>query len=134
MAASGNKGSIRGSVRKRAGAPNKEQQLKNKVAQAELKMEEVKVRLQGELTAANEKLVKEYTQYVAFLSDVALGKIKEASVTARIGACDKLIKRVDELKEELEMEGIDPDSVEDIEEEDENSVDVTNLIQVSFEG
>ncbi|CAH9015315.1 putative coil containing protein [Vibrio phage 424E50-1] len=132
--ASGNKGSIRGSVRKRAGAPTKEEQLKNKLAKAELKMEEVKVRLQGELTAANEKLVKEYTQYVEFLSDVALGKIKEASVTARIGACDKLIKRVDELKEELEMDGIDPDSVEDIEDEDENSVDVTNLIQVSFEG
>ena len=133
MAANGNKGKIRDSVRKRAGAPPKEQQLKNKIAQAELKMEEVKVKLQSELTAANEKLVKEYTQYIEFLSDVALGKIKEASVTARIGACDKLIKRVDELREELEMDGIDPDSLEEREVES-DEVDVTNLIQVSFEG
>ncbi len=133
MAANGNKGKISDSVRKRAGAPTKEQQLKNKIAQAELKMEEVKVKLQSELTAANEKLVKEYTQYIEFLSDVALGKIKEASVTARIGACDKLIKRVDELREELEMDGIDPDSLEEREVES-DEVDVTNLIQVSFEG
>lgn len=113
MAANGNKGKIKDSVRKRAGAPPKEQQLKNKIAQAELKMEEVKVKLQSELTAANEKLVKEYTQYIEFLSDVALGKIKEASVTARIGACDKLIKRVDELREELEMDGMSGEDLSD---------------------
>ncbi len=113
MAVNGNKGKVIDSVRKRAGAPTKEQQLKNKIAQAELKMEEVKVKLQSELTAANEKLVKEYTQYIEFLSDVALGKIKEASVTARIGACDKLIKRVDELREELEMDGMSGEDLSD---------------------
>ncbi len=128
MAANGNKGKISDSVRKRAGAPPKEQQLKNKIAQAELKMEEVKVKLQSELTAANEKLVKEYTQYIEFLSDVALGKIKEASVTARIGACDKLIKRVDELKEELEMEGIDGSELSDEELLKEDSLEDDNVI------
>ncbi len=128
MAANGNKGKIRDSVRKRAGAPPKEQQLKNKIAQAELKMEEVKVKLQSELTAANEKLVKEYTQYIEFLSDVALGKIKEASVTARIGACDKLIKRVDELREELEMDGMSGEDLSDEELLEEDSLEDYNVI------
>ena len=126
--ANGNKGSIRGSVRKRAGAPTKEQQLKNKVAQAELKMEEVKVKLQSELTAANERLVKVYTQYIEFLSDVALGKIKEASVTARIGACDKLIKRVDELREELEMEGMSGEDLSDEELLEDDALEDDNVI------
>ncbi len=101
---------IMSGVRK-SGPPPKEVQLQNKLKRAELKMEELKVQLKGELTDVNAQLVRDYKKYIAFLDDVAQGRVAEASVTARIGACDKLIKRVDELKEELEMNGVDPESL-----------------------
>ncbi|AUR89029.1 coil containing protein, partial [Vibrio phage 1.121.O._10N.286.46.C4] len=114
---------------------SKEQRLAKKVKDAELKMEEIKVQLKGELTAANEKLVKNYIEYINFLDDVAQGRVKEATVAARINACDKLIKRVDELREELEMDGVDPASLEGEEallEAGGDYVNVGDLITIDF--
>ncbi|AGH32217.1 hypothetical protein VPHG_00153 [Vibrio phage 11895-B1] len=127
-----NKGKIMTGVRK-SGAPDKKTQLDNKIKRAEEKMEELKVKLKVALTEGNQQIIENYLNYIQFLDDVAQGRVKEASVTARIGACDKLIKRVDELREELEMDNIDPDSVE-VEEESSVEVDVSNLIQIDFLG
>ena len=105
MAANGNKGTIKGSVRKR-GAPPKEQQLANKMAQAELKMKELEVVLATRVTAAHEKLVTEFEDHIAFISRVARGEEKGATMSNRIKCAEMMIKRVDELQEALGVEDV----------------------------
>ncbi len=130
MAANGNKGKISDSVRKRAGAPTKEQQLKNKIAQAELKMEEVKVKLQSELTSGNERLVKEYINAIDYLISVSRGEVKGATVVNRMNACKMVMDKVEELQKALDIDSVTPEHVEETEEEDLTPVDknVVSLI------
>lgn len=138
MAANGNKANIKDGVRKRAGAPTKQQQLQNKLAQAELKMEEVRVKLQSELTSGNETLVKEYLGAIKYLVAVSKGEVVGATIVNRMNACKMIIDRVDELKEALELAEIDPKDLPDPEEEEDEEgveiVDVNNLIQIDFLG
>ena len=124
-----NKSGIMSGVRKKGqGGLTKQERLDAKLAKAEEKMKTLEVKLKGELTEASELIVSEYVNYIKFLDDVAQGRIKEASVTARIGACDKLIKRVDELRQELEMDGVDPDSLDDVGGVDSNNLSVDNEV------
>ena len=100
-------------VKRKAGRPKKEVELANKMEAAELKMKELEVVLATRVTAAHEKLVTEFEDHIAFISDVAYGRVKGATVNNRMKAAEMMIKRVDELKEKLELEEIDANSLED---------------------
>ena len=99
-------------VKRKAGRPKKEVELANKMEAAELKMKELEVVLATRVTAAHEKLVTEFEEHIAFISRVARGEEKGATMSNRIKCAEMMIKRVDELKENLEMEEIDADSLE----------------------
>jgi len=94
---------------------DKQQMLARKMDEAELKMKELEVVLATRVTAAHEKLVKEFEEHIAFISRVALGEEKDATMANRIKCAEMMIRRVDELKDKLEMDEIDADNLsEDI--------------------
>ncbi|CAL9986212.1 hypothetical protein VPHF99_0305 [Vibrio phage F99] len=99
-------------VKRKAGRPKKEVELANKMEAAELKMKELEVVLATRVTAAHEKLVTEFEDHIAFISRVARGEEKGATMSNRIKCAEMMIKRVDELKEKLELEEIDANSLE----------------------
>ena len=97
------------------GRPKKEVELANKMEAAELKMKELEVVLATRVTAAHEKLVTEFEEHIAFISRVARGEEKGATMSNRIKCAEMMIKRVDELKEKLELDEVDPEELsEDI--------------------
>ena len=100
-------------VRKRRGPPPKDVQLANKMAAAELKMKELEVVLATRVTAAHEKLVTEFEEHIAFISRVARGEEKGATMSNRIKCAEMMIKRVDELQEALGVDDIDAESLDD---------------------
>jgi hypothetical protein len=112
MASNGNKAKIKDGVRKR-GAPPKDVQLANKMAQAELKMKELEVVLATRVTAAHEKLVTEFEEHIAFISRVARGEEEGATMSNRIKCAEMMIKRVDELKDKLELDEISKEDLSD---------------------
>jgi len=93
------------------GRPKKEVELANKMEAAELKMKELEVVLATRVTAAHEKLVTEFEEHIAFISRVAKGEEKGATMANRIKCAEMMIKRVDELKEKLDVD-IDPEALE----------------------
>lgn len=130
MTSKGNKAPIKDGVRKR-GAPPKDVQLANKMAQAELKMKELEVVLATRVTAAHEKLVTEFEEHIAFISRVAKGEEKGATMSNRIKCAEMLVKRVDELKEKLDVDEVSPEDLEGVEDEteiQENDGKVVSLI------
>ena len=103
-------------VKRKAGRPkgtDKQAMLSKRMDEAELKMKELEVVLATRVTAAHEKLVTEFEDHIAFISDVAYGRVKGATVNNRMKAAEMMIKRVDELKENLEMEEIRTDALTD---------------------
>jgi hypothetical protein len=100
----------------------KQERLDAAVAKVEEKMKKLEVVLATKVTAVHEKLIQEYEDHIQFLSDVATGKHKEAMMANRIKCAELLIKRVDELKEALEMEEISGEDLKD-DEVDEGLVD-----------
>lgn len=116
------------------GRPKKEVELANRMEQAELKMKELEVVLATRVTAAHEKLVTEFEDHIAFISRVARGEEKGATMSNRIKCAEMMIKRVDELQDALGVDDIDADSLEGQEDSGPNEVDVSNLIQIDFVG
>ncbi|CAM0065560.1 hypothetical protein VPH184E373B_0287 [Vibrio phage 184E37-3b] len=100
-------------VKRKAGRPKKEVELANKMEAAELKMKELEVVLATRVTAAHEKLVTEFEEHIAFISRVARGEEKGATMSNRIKCAEMMIKRVDELQEALGVEGISKDDLSD---------------------
>jgi hypothetical protein len=119
-------------VRKRGGLTTQER-LDSKLVKVEEKMKKLEVVLATKVTAVHEKLIQEYEDHIQFLSDVATGKHKEATMANRIKCAELLIKRVDELKEALEMDQVgDPESLSDIspqDSEEEVAAKVVSLIK-----
>ena len=99
-------------VKRKAGRPKKEVELANKMEAAELKMKELEVVLATRVTAAHEKLVTEFEDHIAFISRVARGEEKGATMSNRIKCAEMMIKRVDELQQALGVDEIDADSLE----------------------
>ncbi|AUR91669.1 coil containing protein [Vibrio phage 1.161.O._10N.261.48.C5] len=102
-------------VKRKAGRPkgtDKQAMLAKRMDEAELKMKELEVVLATRVTAAHEKLVTEFEEHIAFISRVARGEEKGATMSNRIKCAEMMIKRVDELKDKLEMEEVDANSLE----------------------
>ncbi|CAM0068491.1 hypothetical protein MYOV085v1_p0130 [Vibrio phage 355E48.1] len=93
-------------VKRKAGRPKKEVELANKMEAAELKMKELEVVLATRVTAAHEKLVTEFEEHIAFISRVARGEEKGATMSNRIKCAEMMIKRVDELQEALGVDDV----------------------------
>lgn len=93
---------------------DKQAMLAKRMDEAELKMKELEVVLATRVTAAHEKLVTEFEEHIAFISRVAKGEEKGASMSNRIKCAEMMIKRVDELKEKLELDEVDAESLEGV--------------------
>lgn len=115
---------------------DKQAMLTKRMDEAELKMKELEVVLATRVTAAHEKLVTEFEEHIAFISRVAKGEEKGATMSNRIKCAEMMIKRVDELKEKLDVDEVDAESLKGVDDEvgDQITLDLSNLIQVNFDG
>ena len=109
---------------------DKQAMLAKRMDEAELKMKELEVVLATRVTAAHEKLVTEFEEHIAFISRVAKGEEKGATMANRIKCAEMMIKRVDELKEKLDVD-IDPESLEGVEDDvDESNTSLSEVISL----
>ena len=96
-------------AKRKAGRPkgtDKQAMLSKRMDEAELKMKELEVVLATRVTAAHEKLVTEFEDHIAFISRVARGEEKGATMANRINCATMMIKRVDELQEALGVDDV----------------------------
>ncbi|AGN51468.1 hypothetical protein VPLG_00029 [Vibrio phage eugene 12A10] len=124
-------------VKRKAGRPkgtDKQAMLTKRMDEAELKMKELEVVLATRVTAAHEKLVTEFEDHIAFISRVARGEEKGATMSNRIKCAEMMIKRVDELQQVLGVDDVTGSELVGEEDVDPNEVDVSNLIQIDFVG
>ncbi|AUR93440.1 coil containing protein [Vibrio phage 1.187.O._10N.286.49.F1] len=124
-------------VKRKAGRPkgtDKQAMLSKRMDEAELKMKELEVVLATRVTAAHEKLVTEFEDHIAFISDVARGKVAGATMANRINCATMMIKRVDELQEALGVDDVTGSELVGEEDVDDFVPDIGNLIQVNFDG
>jgi len=103
-------------VKRKAGRPkgtDKQAMLAKRMDEAELKMKELEVVLATRVTAAHEKLVTEFEEHIAFISRVARGEEKGATMSNRIKCAEMMIKRVDELRIALGVDDVSKDDLSD---------------------
>ncbi len=109
---------------------DKQAMLAKRMDEAELKMKELEVVLATRVTAAHEKLVTEFEEHIAFISRVAKGEELGATMSNRIKCAEMMIKRVDELRDALEVD-IDPESLEGVEDEvDDSNTSLSEVISL----
>ncbi|BAV80894.1 hypothetical protein [Vibrio phage RYC] len=112
------------------GAPTKEQRVKNK-------HDKNKADLALALAEGNATIIENYVDYLTVLDDIALGRVASATPASRISAANILIKKVEELKEELEIEAALPEGSSEVEEvvgEEELEHSLDNILSLEFTG
>lgn len=109
---------------------DKQAMLAKRMDEAELKMKELEVVLATRVTAAHEKLVTEFEEHIAFISRVAKGEEKGATMANRIKCAEMMIKRVDELKEKLDVDEVNPEDLEGVEDEPEVPEDDGKIVSL----
>ena len=120
-------------VKRKAGRPkgtDKQAMLAKRMDEAELKMKELEVVLATRVTAAHEKLVTEFEEHIAFISRVARGEEKGATMSNRIKCAEMMIKRVDELQEALGVEDVTGSELVGEEDVDDSNTSLSEVISL----
>ena len=124
-------------AKRKAGRPkgtDKQAMLSKRMDEAELKMKELEVVLATRVTAAHEKLVTEFEEHIAFISRVARGEEKGATMSNRIKCAEMMIKRVDELQQALGVDDVTGSELVGEEDVDDFDVSLENVLSIDFNG
>lgn len=75
-------------------------------------LERIELKLKTRKATIDESLVDDYEKLIGVLKAAAFGNLKGVTPAGQVSAADKLVTKIEKLREELELEGKDLDSPE----------------------